>query len=532
LVLCVTISIWGQTAVPNVTFERLLRADREPQNWLTYDGNVLGQRHSLLTQITPSNVRNLEQAWIWQGRQFAWQRSGPDPGSAEQKFEATPLVVEGDLYTVQAPNDVIALDATTGRIRWTYRHVITLDAFDFCCGRVNRGLAILGDTLFMGTLDARLLAIRASTGKVVWDATVASLADPACKDSFCYSITHAPLVVKDKVIVGTAGGDGSIRGFIAAFNAETGKEAWRFHTIPAQGEPGNETWSGDSWKTGGVGVWTTGTYDTDLNLTYWGTGNPYPTRSGETRLGDNLYSNSVVALDADTGKLRWHYQFTPHDDQDWDAGQTPVLTDMVWQGRPRKVMLWANKNGLMYVLDRTTGEFLMGKPFVEVNWMDGFDDRGRPRRVPPKGNEPVKPFGGTNWYPPSFSPRTGFFYVPSRLDVEVGAVQAFDPRTGERKWVFELTKTTHAAGVLSTASDLLFSGVYRLGNAGAPQLRPDPEQLADGYFYAVHARTGQLLWKTPLGGDIRSGPMSYSVNGRQYIAVAAGNSLFAFALRR
>lgn len=532
LVLCVTVSIWGQTVAPKVTFEQILHSDGDPQNWLTYSGNVLGQRFSPLKQITPSNVRNLQLAWIWQGRQFAWTRSGADPGSAEQKFEATPLVVDGQLYTVQAPNDVIALDATTGRIRWTYRHVIAQGALEFCCGRVNRGLAILGDTLFMGTLDARLLAIKASTGQVVWNTMVASLADPACKGSYCYSITHAPLVVKDKVIVGTAGGDGPIRGFIAAFDAASGKESWRFYTIPGAGEPGNETWSGDSWKRGGTGVWTTGAYDADLNLTYWGTGNPSPVSDGSSRLGDNLYSNSVVALDADTGGLRWYYQFTPHDDQDWDAGQTPVLTDIEWRGRPRKVMLWANKNGLWYVLDRTTGELLMGKPFVEVNWMDGFDDRGRPRRVPRNGSDPVKPFGGTNWYPPSYSPRTGLFYVPSRLDMDSGAVQAFDPRTGERKWVFELTKTTHAAGVLSTASDLLFSGVYRLGNAGAPQVDPDPEQLADGYFYALNARTGQLLWKTPLGGDIRSGPMSYSVNGRQYIASAAGNSLFAFALPR
>jgi alcohol dehydrogenase (cytochrome c) len=530
--LSVTVSLWGQTGVPNITFTRILDADREPQNWLTYSGNVLGHRHSQLRQITPSNVKNLKLAWIWQGRQSAWRRVGPDPGSAEEKFEATPLAVDGVLYTVQAPNDIIALDATTGRIRWTYRHVITLRARDTCCGRVNRGLAILGDTLFMGTLDARLIAIKASTGQVVWNIEVASLKDPVCKEPhYCYSITHAPLVVKDKVIVGTAGGEGPIRGFIAAFDAATGKEAWRFHTIPAQGEPGNETWSGDSWRTGGAGVWTTGVYDPDLNLTYWGTGNPFPTSSGSTRTGDNLYSNSVVALDPDTGDLRWHYQFTPHDDQDWDAGQTPALTDMEWQGRPRKLMLWANKNGLLYVIDRTNGKFLMGKPFVEVNWMNGFDDNGRPRRVSRTGTDPVKPFGGTNWYPPSFSPRTGLFYVPSRMDLDSGALQAFDPKTGERKWTFELTKTTHAAGVLTTASDILFGGTFRLGYAGAAQISPDPQHLADGYFYALNARTGQLLWQMPLGGDVRTGPMSYSVNGRQYVAVAAGSSLFAFALR-
>jgi alcohol dehydrogenase (cytochrome c) len=528
----------GQVATPSVTFERILQADREPHNWLTYSGTLNGRSHSPLTQITPANVRNLELAWIWQGRQFNWTRAGADPGTGESKFEATPLAVNGVLYFVQPANDVFAIDASTGRIRWAYRHVIKQRWDDFCCGRVNRGLAILGDSLFMGTLDAHLLAINASTGKVVWNTMVASLADPICKDNFCHSITHAPLVVKDKVIVGTAGGDGPIRGFIAAFDAATGKEAWRFHTVPAPGEPGNDTWAGDSWKTGGAGVWTTGAYDPELNLTYWGTGNPYP-RSGETRRGDNLYSNSVVALDADTGRLRWHYQFTPHDDQDSDSGQTPVLTDLQWQGRPRKVVLWANKNGLFYVLDRATGEFLLGKPFVEVDWMSGFDERGRPVRVPPKGDAPQKGFGGTNWYPPSFSPRTGLFYVPSRTDrfgnkgaQEVSFVQAIDPATGERKWAFELRDGIHAAGVLTTASDLLFSGTYRLGNAANRQVEPDPESLADGYFYALNARTGRLLWSMPLGGDIRSGPMTYSLNGRQYVAVTAGTSLFAFTLPR
>ena len=518
-------------AVSAVTFEQILRADEMAQNWLTYSGTVAGRRHSLLTQITPSNVKDLELAWIWQGRQFAWL-GAPDPGSAEGKFEATPLVVDGALYTVQAPNDVIALDATTGRIRWIYRHVIAQNAGNFCCGRVNRGLAILGDTLFMGTLDAHLLAIKAGTGQVLWNTTVASVEDPACKKDYCHSITHAPLVVKDKVIVGTAGGDGPIRGFIAAFDTATGKEAWRFYTTPAEGEPGNDTWSGDSWKTGGAGVWATGAYDPDLNLMYWGTGNPFPASDGSKRLGDNLYSNSVVALDAGTGQLKWHYQFTPHDDQDWDAGQTPVLTDMNWQGRPRKVMLWANKNGLLYVLDRITGEFLMGRPFVEVNWMDGFDGSGRPRRVARAGSDPVKPLGGTNWYPPSYSPRTGLFYVPSRLDVDSGALQALDPRTGEKTWAFELTRTTQAAGVLTTASDLLFNGTFRYAGANFPQLKPDPARLADGYFYALDARTGRLLWSTALGGDIRSGPISYSVAQKQYVAVAAGNSLFAFALRQ
>jgi alcohol dehydrogenase (cytochrome c) len=493
---------------PAVTFDRILHADQEPQNWLTYSGTVFGQRYSPLTKITPSNVKNLELSWLWQVR-------------SSQKFEATPLVVDGVLYTVEAPNDVVALDAVTGRLLWTYPYT-PKGGYGVCCGAVNRGLAILGGTLFMGTVDAHLLAINAYSGKLIWNTTVANATDPACNRSdtrlflICYSITHAPLVVKDKVIVGTAGGDGSIRGFIAAFDVSTGKEVWRFYTVPAPGEPGNETWSGDAWKTGGAAVWNTGSYDPALNLTYWGTGNPSSfsyTYQGQTGLGDNLYSDSVVALDADTGKLRWHYQFTPHDDRDWDAAQVPVLADIQWQGRPRKVMLQATKNGLWYVLDRLTGQFLMGKPFVEVNWMSGFDEKGRPVRTPKSSNSdtPVLPqFVGTNWYPPSYSPSTGIFYIPSS---SANAIRAFDPQTGEKKWEFKRNDAVFTAGALTTASGVLFTGAGR-------------------YFYALDARTGELLWQMALTGNVESGPMSYSVGGTQYIAVAAGNTLFTFALRQ
>lgn len=495
-----------------VTFDVILHADREPQNWLTYSGSLLGQRYSPLTQITPTNVRNLKLAWIWQSQ------------STAPNFQATPLVVDGVLYTVQAPNEVVALDAATGRKLWTYPY--TPNGYRGGSYRVNRGLAILGDALFMGTVDAHLLAINAYSGKLLWNTTVADAADPACKGRVCYSITHAPLVLKDKVIVGTAGGEGSTRGFIAAFDVTTGKEVWRFSTIPLPGEPGNETWSGDSWKTGGAPVWNTGSYDPDLNLTYWGIGNPSPNEEPSARLGDNLYSDSVVALDAGTGKLKWYYQFTPHDDKDWDSTQVPVLTDMDWKGRQRKVMLWANRNGLMYVLDRTTGEFLMGKPFVEVNWLSGFDDKGRPVRVQRSSNTPVMPIAeGTNWYPPSYSPNTGLFYIPAweeSSSPRYSAVRAFDPRTGEKKWEFK-EESAIFRGVLTTASDLLFTGVLGQGAAG---------RLVDGQFYALDARTGQLLWPMSLPGPVQSGPISYSVSGKQYIAVAAGNTLFAFALRQ
>lgn len=351
-----------------VTFDRILAADQEPRNWLTYSGTPFSQRYSRLNEITKDNVKDLAIQWIYQA-------------SSLEKFEATPLVVNGILYTVQAPNDVIALDAATGRTFWNYSYNPSPKARP-CCGHVNRGLAILGDTLFMGTVDAHLVAIDAKNGHLLWDTTVAQAESG-------YSLTHAPLVVKDKVIVGTAGGEFGIRGFLAAYNVHTGKEVWRFYTVPGPGEPGRETWGGDSWKTGGAPIWVTGSYDPALNLTYWGTGNPGPDWNGDPRPGDNLYSDSVVALDADTGKLKWYYQFSPHDEFDHDSVQVPVLADLEWpdqtgQKRMRKVMLWANRNGVFYVLDRATGEFLLGKPFGDVNWLSGFDKKGKPIRAPAK----------------------------------------------------------------------------------------------------------------------------------------------------
>ena len=523
-----------------VTYDRLLHADREPQNWLTYSGSYMSQRHSPLTQVTPANVKNLELQWVWQARSL-------------ERFQATALVVDGILYTVQAPNDIVALDAVTGRLFWSYSYRPAAAARP-CCGRVNRGVAIHGDTLFMGTIDAHLIAVDAKGGKPIWDVAVA-------KPESGYAITHAPLVIKDKVLIGVAGGEFGIRGFLAAYDVKTGKEAWRFYTIPGPGEKGNETWGGDSWKRGGGPIWLTGSYDPDLNLTYWGTGNPSPDYNGDLRPGDNLYTSSVIALDADTGKIKWHYQFTPHDEFDFDSTQVPVLANVRWQNRDRKVMFFANRNGVFYALDRATGEFLSGKPFVKVTWNTGFDAKGYPIRPKDKfptaegvhidpGNQ-----GGTNWYNPSYSPRTGLFYIPSWVDYDTvyfkrpveyvegqsfgggiprtthppgiatatnsyqlpseghGAVRAIDALTGEKKWDFEMADVTDA-GVLTTASDLLFSGGR------------------EGYFYALDARTGTLLWKATVGGVVASGPMTYSVGGRQYVAVAAGSSLFSFALRQ
>ena len=511
-----------------VSFDRILRFD-EPHNWLTYSGNLSGHRYSALEHLTPTNVKDLELAWLHQT-------------DTTRRIQATPLVVDGVMYTV-VPEAVIALDAATGRTIWTFPYTTPSGArASGGGGRPNRGLAVLDSRLFLGTVDAHLIALDAFTGKEIWKTTVANFADPACQGQLCYVITHAPLVVRNSVLVGVGGGEGRIRGFVAAFDAETGKEIWRFHTVPGKGDPGNETWPGDSWKTGGVGVWQIGAYDADLNLTYWGTGNPYPALDGSTRRGDNLYSDSVIALDADTGTLRWHYQFTPHDEQDWDAAQVPVLADITWKGEPRKAMLWANRNGLMYLLDRVTGQFLMGKPFVEVNWMTGFDDKGRPLRVKDQVVTPASPMkpgvAATNWWPPSYSRKTGWFYIPAwergsvkpgiqlRGQGGYGALRAFDPG-GEKKWEFVVRDAWFASGILTTASDLLF-----FGTAGDSYSAPEASARTTGYFYTLDARTGKQLWKMSLAGPVEGSPITYEVQGRQYVAVTAGNTIFALALRQ
>ena len=526
-----------------VTFERLLNAAEEPHNWLTYSGSYSSNRHSALDQITPANVVDLQLQWVFQARSL-------------ENFTATPLVVDGIMYVTQAPNDVVALDAKTGRVFWVYEHVPSQDARP-CCGRVNRGVAILGNTLFMATIDARLVAIDAISGQPIWKTAVG---DPAKG----YAMTLAPLVVKNQVIVGVAGGEFGIRGYIAAYDAATGDEVWRFYTIPEPGEPGHETWGGgDAWRYGGAPVWLTGSYDPELNLTYWGIGNPGPDWNAAQRPGDNLYSDCVVALDADTGELKWYFQFTPNDAYDYDAVQIPVLADVSTDsGGTLKVMFWANRNGFFYALDRTTGQFLRGNPFVKVNWAEGLDDSGRPIQTPqpPGGTTFPGVQGGTNWYSPSYSHSTGLFYlsawenhgeviVPSAEPSEhregqfflggrhmppvpgtavpalsrphintwteaagTGAVLALDPRTGEQKWKFEMTDLT-SSGILTTAPDLLFTGGR------------------EGYFYALNARDGNVLWKTQLGGMIRNGPITYGADGEQFVAVAAGNALFVFGLR-
>ena len=553
--LAVLLAALGLTAGrAQVGSDRLDRAVEEPRNWLTYSGNYFSDRHSRLDQITPANIRNLERQWVYQSSAFGLS------------WEATPLVVDGIMYVTQRPNDIVALDARTGRVFWIYSYPTPAD-HGACCGANNRGVAVLGERVFMATLDAHVVAIDAATGAEMWDVEVAD-------KRLQYAFTLAPLAIKDKVLVGTAGGDRGIRGFIAALDAATGEEVWRFYTIPAPGEPGHETWEPcppnpetfcdpEAWKHGGGSVWLTGSYDPELNLTYWGVGNPGPDWNPAQRPGDNLYTSSVVALDADTGEIRWHFQFTPGDPYDFDAVQIPVLADIERSGTMFKAMLWANRNGFYYVLDRATGRFLTGRAFVKVNWAEGLDDSGRPIATPQPPGEPTFPAvqGATNWYSPSYSPRTELFYIPAWEDrasifnpepqeyeqagtflggftttVEAapgaptvpvrmrgpindwtedagrGAVLALDALTGEERWRFELTDVIRS-GMLTTASDLLFSGAR------------------SGYFQALDASTGELLWRLNLGAQIVNGPTTYAVDGRQYVTIIAGHSLSAFALR-
>jgi alcohol dehydrogenase (cytochrome c) len=403
---------------------------------------------------------------------------------------------------------------------------------------VNRGVAVLDDMVFVATIDANIVALDARTGRQLWETSVADY-------KLGHSLTLAPLAVKDKVIIGVAGGEFGIRGFIDAYEAKTGKRAWRFWTVPTAGEPGVETWAGESYKTGSASIWVTGSYDPEQNVTIWGTGNPGPDWNGDGRLGDNLYSDCFVALDADTGKLKWHFQFTPHDVHDWDATQVPVLIDGVVRGQKRKLVVTANRNGFFYVLDRAQGEYLHSKAYIKQTWAKQIDDKGRPVRMP--NTSPtvegtlVYPHlaGGTNWFSPSYSPLTDLFYVTAREeggifykgeaiytpgaffngggmrqipDVEGwGAIRALKPLSGEQVWEFKM-KRPGRAGVLSTGGGVVFSGT------------------SDGHALALDARTGRLLWRFQTGGDVSSGPMSYMADGKQQVAMATGHSLFVFGL--
>jgi alcohol dehydrogenase (cytochrome c) len=517
------------TGLHAVDAGRLLQARQTPEDWLMYSGAYDGWRYSPLKQVSAANVRQLRVQWILQL-----------PGS--EVVESTPLVVDGVMFVTGPPNNVFALDAGKGTVLWAYRRQLP-DGLRPCCGLVNRGVAISGTRAYLATLDAHLVALDTKTGTVAWDVKLADY-------DAGYTATGAPLVIGGKVIVGIAGGEYGIRGFLDAYDSGSGRRLWRFNTIPGPGEAGHDSWGGESWKTGGAPTWLTGAYDPELGLVYWGVGNPGPNYDGHPRPGNNLYSNSVVALDVTSGMLRWHFQFTPHDEHDWDAVQIPVLVDRDWRGTRRHLMLWANRNGFYYVLDRATGEFLLAQPFVRQSWADHIDASGRPilrpNTSPTGAGTLVYPgvVGGTNWWSPAYSPQTGYLYVPvldeggiflkqeavtyRRGEPFVGsthqgipeergftAVRAIHAETGEVAWDhrFESTPSRHLInGVMATGGGLVF------GSDGSSVVGLD-------------AVSGRELWRFQTGGQIWAAPIAYEVGGTEIVAVAAGSTIIAFGLK-
>jgi alcohol dehydrogenase (cytochrome c) len=512
---------------PGVTIQDIAQGYRKPTQWPTYSGDYSGQRHSPLTQITPANAHRLAAQWTFQ--------TGIIP---RRGYEGTPLVVDGVMYLTGPFNTAWAVDARTGRRFWQYRRELPNDLTYGAVSPVNRGMGLLGDRLFLPTADAHLVALDARTGTVLWDVEMADY-------KVGYAATAAPLVVRDKVIVGISGGDFPTRGFLDAYDPRTGARLWRFYTVPAPGEPGSETWpTSEAMARGGGATWVTGSYDPELNLLYWGTGNPSPLYYGENRKGSNLYTASIIAVDADTGKLKWYHQFTPHDLHDWDSNHVPVVADLTIGGQPQKVVMVANRNGFFYVFERATGKLLVGKPFSDTTWARELDANGHPI-VLNDGSKGCLPdqWGSTNHMPPSYDPVRRLFFVtvretcaayfpvndtivPGRIansgtvrrdpDAErnYGVLRAIDPTNVERKWEFRYSSPT-MAGVMSTASGVVFAG--------------DNE----GNFMAFDAATGKNLWFYPTGAPIwGAAPMTFMIDGRQHVVVGSGTNVTAYALPR
>ena len=522
---CSPPSEWKSSEDLNVSFSRLRNASGEPQNWLTYWGDYGGSHYSRLDGVTPSNVGALAPAWSFQ--------------FGNGSVESVPLVVDGLMFVTGPQNNAAALDARTGRPIWRYTRTLP-NVAAHCTVMTNRGFAILGDRLFMGTLDAHLVSLDAKTGSVIWDVPV----DDYRKG---FSITHAPLAIDGKIIVGITAGECALTGFLDAYDAATGKRLWRVHTIAQKGDQARATWPNDqAADTGGGPTWTTGTYDPETDTLFWPTGNPSPDYDGSVRAGANLYTCSVLALDPNTGKLKWYFQFTPHDTHDWDANETPALVDLPFRGSVRRLLVQANRNAFYYVLDRETGRFLYGQPFAHQTWATGLDKDGHPVARPGTDPTPEGVYvcpdaqGATNFAAPSFDPKTRLYIVSvreacavytsktrepvpgagytgtgQRLDEAVGAhgaIRALDAATGETRWNFPIQDGSSATGVLATAGGLVFASG------------------ADGNLIGLDAGSGKLLWHYSTGERIRSSPMSFAVDGRQYIAVSAGSVLFAFAL--
>jgi len=512
-------------AAGGVSYARLRNADAEPHNWMMYGGNFAGTHFSKLRQITPANVRTLQAQW-------SIQLLG------DQALQTMPLVIDGVMYTTGPPGQVYALDARAGRQIWRYERKMK-STHAYAINQSNRGVAVPDNRVFFGTLDAALVALDARTGRPLWEVQLADV-------QLGHSLTSPPLAVDGKIITGISGGEFPIRGFIDAYDPANGKRLRRFYTIPGPGEPGNETWLGDSWKEGGSATWLTGTYDPATNLVYWPTGNPAPAINGDVRRGDNLYSSSVVALNADTGKLAWHYQFTPNDTHDWDSTEDVILVDRMYQGQMRKLLLHGDRNGFLYALDRVTGQFLGAHAFAKQNWSKGFDDKGRPMPVDrslasSEGSIEIYPSmgGATNYQAPSYDPATGWFimayaesaqrYFATPVTSEPGrqyqggrtervdapsrfGIKAVDPETGATKWDFPLMQVSLTNGVLATSGGVTFAA------------------SADGNFIALDSKSDRALWKFPTGGAMAASPIAYAVDGWQPMAIASGNVLYSFAL--
>lgn len=503
-----------------VTEQQLREADSA--NWLHYNGSYDSRRHSGLNQVSTANIDALVPKWVYHV-----------PGATH--LETVPIVVNGVMYLTQ-PNEVYAIDARSGRQIWEYHRVPARQKGP------NRGVAVWKDKVYVTTPDAFLIALDAASGHVVWETKIAEASDG-------YWSPAAPLVANGKIIAGIAPSDHGLNGFLDAYDATTGERLWRFDPIPKPGQPGSETWAGDSWKHAGGDTWLTGSYDPELNLLYWGIGNPAPDFNGDVRMGDNLYTECVVALDLDTGRMKWYFQFTPHDTMDWDAVEIPILVDAPYQGKMRKLMAHADRNGFYYLLDRVTGKFLAGTPFVhKLNWASGLTPAGRPVRIP--GIEPslkgtvVCPaaIGAANWQSPAYSPDTGLFYVVAQEgcglankstetfrpggfqyratgDVDLRDdswkvyVRALDLTTGKLRWESErIGSNGFGGGLLSTAGGLLFSGEL------------------NGEFVAMEAKTGKNLWHFNTGQQITAQPITYGVNGKQYVAIATASDIVSFGL--
>ncbi|MCE2486356.1 MAG: PQQ-dependent dehydrogenase, methanol/ethanol family [Desulfurellaceae bacterium] len=512
-----------------ITQERLLKGTADPSAWLMYGGSYDSTRFSPLTDINRNNVKKLQAAWMFQT-------------GVPAQFQASPVVADGIMYMTAAFNHVYAIQAETGEMLWRYDHPLPGD-MRVCCGPSNRGVAISGDKVFMATLDARLVALQAQTGALVWQAEI----DDYRKG---YSATAAPLIVKDKVIVGIAGGEYGIRGYVDAYDVETGERKWRRHTTPDEGEPGSETWAGDSWKIGGGPTWITGSYDPEQDVIFWATGNPSPDWNGDVREGDNLYTDSVLALDPDSGAIKWHFQFTPHDIWDYDGNTDLFLIDVERGGKTVKALAQPNRNGYLYVLDRTSGEFLHGSQYVEkLNWAKGLDEQGRPivnpEYVPTKeAGKFICPgsVGGKNGsWTAAYSPITKYMYLPvvescwqmlkgaatfiqgipfwgggpgkTEADDQssYGHLSAVDVSSGAVKWRYK-DDYPLVGGTMATAGGLVFTGDQK------------------GYALAFDDTSGELLWKFQTGSTVRGQPATYKVNGRQYVAIPSGGGGLAVSL--